>query len=374
MDPTTSRLQIADDGIVLLGSTAQSRQPSLVNQVASLNQRLSTSSIWSQNLGFGSGSSISASDIFNRNLVGSFNKDTLERYGLSLASGAEGTNYELTNVNKDKLRALLSDEGIEISDSRLSRLTNFSALDADYVSSKNINLVAKLGFHEIGHGVSDALNADAELVQTYSDMKLIGQSSPMPSQAEMYIKTMAMHGAEEARAESIAFRGVLGMGDDTAGRFLQTLSEGKNIAYANETAFTSTYGMDILRSLPIGQDLPFSELSRNFGGLILAGEQAAKKSFTGNILDILKSTGSDSSTMETIESGMKIRMGGWQKSLNAIIQGATNQETELGSVGKMVNEMIRHHGPSSVRSSGGMSVGTLDKLIQSSLEAAKIMR
>jgi hypothetical protein len=211
-------------------------------------------------------------------------------------------------------------------------------------------------------------------MQTYSDMKLIGQSSPMSSQAEMYIKTMAMHGAEEARAESIAFRGVLGMGDDTGSKFLQTLSQGKNIAYANETAFTSTYGMDILRSLPIGQDLPFAELSRNFGGLILAGEQAAKKSFMGNILDILKSTGSDASTTETIESGMKSRMGGWQKSLNAIIQGSTGQETELGSVGKMVNDMIRHHGPGSVRSSGGMSMGTLDKLIQSSLEAAKIMR
>jgi hypothetical protein len=374
MDSNTSRLQIADDGIVLLGSTAQSRQPDLIQQVASLNQRLSTSSIWSQNLGFGSGSSISASDIFSRNLVGSFNKDTLERYGLSLASGSEGTNFEITNINRAKLRALLSDEGINISDSRLSRLTNFSALDADYIAGKNTNLAAKLGFHEIGHGVSSALNADAELIQTYSDMKLIGQSSPMPSQAEMYIKTMAMHGAEEARAESVGFRGVLGMGDDTAGKFLQTISQGKNIAYANETAFTSTYGMDILKSLPIGQDLPFSELSRNFGGLILAGEQAAKKSFTGNILDILKSTGSDSSTIETIESGMKTRMGGWQKSLNAIIQGATSQQTELGSVGKMVNEMIQHHGPSSVRSSGGMSVGTLDKLIQSSLEAAKIMR
>lgn len=316
----TNRFMEADNGLFLLGNTAALNYggESLIDRVADLNQDLSTSTVWSGPLGFGAETTTSK-DVFDRTLMGVFDRETVQRHGLGLQDLASGTHMSIsTNSRKLALRDLLRSEGIMPEGDRLSSIKDFIALPAEEMGSRGSGNLLKTAFHEIGHSASYTIGHNAGLSGELESFSNIENPTAI-EQVQHYLRQMAYHGAEEGRAESL---GVIGASASKKGdKFRGLIKEGKNIAYTTPTSFNTMYGEEILTQLPEARG----------AGLLLAGEQTAKQAFHHSLMQGLTVGGASEETIEATKSGLSILGSGeWGKSLEAMVKSASQGGEQLG--------------------------------------------
>jgi len=316
----TNRFMQADNGLFLLGNTAAVNYggESLIDRVADLNQSLSTSTVWSGPLGFG-GETTTSKDVFDRTLMGVFDRETLERHGLGLNESSGGNmSGNLSNSRRLALRDLLRGEGVMPEGDRLSSIKNFIALPADQVGSRGAGNLLGTAFHEIGHSASYTIGHNAGLSREIESFNNIKNPTAI-EQVQHYLRRMAYTGAEEGRAEGL---GILGSSAGVKGdQFRETITRGKNIAYTNPTSFNTMYGEEILTQLPEARG----------AGLLLVGEQTAKQAFHESLLQGLISGGASEETVKATKSGLSILGSGeWGKSLEAMVKSASQGGEQLG--------------------------------------------
>jgi hypothetical protein len=310
----------ADNGLFLLGNTAALNYggESLIDRVADLNEGLSTSTVWSGPLGFG-GQTTTSKDVFDRTLMGVFDRGTLERHGLGLDELSGGNmSGNLSNSRRLALRDLLRGEGVMPEGDRLSSIKNFIALPADQVGSRGAGNVLGTAFHEIGHSTSYTIGHNAGLSREIESFNNIKNPTAI-EQVQHYLRQMAYRGAEEGRAEGF---GILGSSAGVKGNeFRETITRGKNIAYTGPTSFNTMYGEEILTQLPEARG----------AGLLLAGEQTAKQAFHESLLQGIITGGGSEETVKATKSGLSILGSGeWGKSLEAMVKSASQGGEQLG--------------------------------------------
>jgi len=321
----TGRFVQADNGLFLLGNTAALNHggESLIDRVADLNESLSTSTVWSGPLGFG-GETTTSKDVFDRTLMGVFDRGTLERHGLGLEDLSGGNmSGNLTNSRKLALRDLLRSEGVMPEGGRLSSIQNFIALPADQVGSRGTGNVLGTAFHEIGHSASYTIGHNAGLSREIESFNNIENPTAI-EQVQHYLRQMAYRGAEEGRAESL---GILGTSVSAKGdQFRETITRGKNIAYTNPTSFNAMYGEQLLTGLPEARG----------AGLLLTGEQTAKQAFHHSLMQGLTAGGASEETIKATQSGLSI-LGSheWGQPLEAIVKSASQGGEQLGQLRPM---------------------------------------
>lgn len=160
MDPITSRAQLGQNGIYLIGQSALSEaanQDALLENVGKLNDRLSSSSIFGEFIDFGNGAQVRAQDMVDSTLSGVFSTDILNRYKFKIGDNVAGQNFDVSSpLQKAKVRGLLTEEGIQLSDRRLDQVRSFVAMPARKFSDpKGITSSSLItAFHEIGHSGS----------------------------------------------------------------------------------------------------------------------------------------------------------------------------------------------------------------------------
>lgn len=148
--------------IYLLGKSAidESINPAIIQRnVELLNDRMLSSSALGKRISFGTGRSISTQSVIDKTIGAVFGPEQSARYGLQLPDTVRGRNITLTKLDKAKLRGLLSDEGINISDRRLDKVTNLSLINPKILMRESASKLAptKTAFHELGHSASSLL-------------------------------------------------------------------------------------------------------------------------------------------------------------------------------------------------------------------------
>jgi hypothetical protein len=213
MDLSTSRFQLNQNGLYLLGQSAideANGQDTILRNISTLNQRMLSSKAMSESFDFGNGVQVSTKQMVDETIGGVFDTSALERYGFGLQDSV-GINYELTDLkDKARLRGFLSEEGIQVSDTKLDKVKNFIALDPK--AYKDPGGIVSRGhitpFHEIGHTgsrISGLGNlADDFLTSSVKEAEnfpggLTG--SPLYDRIKSFFTYMALQGKEEARAE-----------------------------------------------------------------------------------------------------------------------------------------------------------------------------
>lgn len=314
----------ADNGLFVLGNTAAVNYggESIIDRVAEINEHLSTSTVWSGPLGFG-GETTTSKDVFDRTLMGVFDRGTLERYGLPIEDAGGRMYGDLGNSRKLALRDLLRDEGVMPEGGRLSDIKNFIALPAEQVGSEGRGGSSlKTAFHEIGHSASYTIGHNAGFSGEIERFNKISDPSEV-DYLEHYLRRMAYHGAEEGRAESL---GILGTGASKEGdKFRERISRGKNIAYTNPDSFNTMYGETLLSTS--GYPL------RQTPGILLTGELTAKQSFRHSLMQALSAGGASEETIEATKSGLSaLGSEEWGPGLSALV--SNDWEQSLGAVAK----------------------------------------
>ena len=322
----TSRFVEADNGLFLLGNTAAANYggESLIDRVGSLNERLSTSSVWSSPLGFG-GQTTTSKEVFDRTLMGVFDRGSLERHGLGITDESGGRMFgNLSNSQKLGLRDLLRSEGGLPEGNRLSSIENFIALPADQLGTRGAGNILETSFHEIGHSTSYTLKHNLPFADEMDAFRNIDNPTQI-EQVQNYLKQMAFRGAEEGRAESLGIIGTVA-DKESGSKFLGLLSEGKNLAYTSPTSFNTMYGKEIMEKLPQARG----------AGLLLAGEQTAKQSFQQSLMQGLVAGGASEETIQATKSGLAaLGSHEWGQSLEGIVKSSSQGGEKLGPLRKV---------------------------------------
>lgn len=160
MDPITQRAQLGQNGLYFVGQSAvdeAANKEVLLGNIAKFNDRLSSSKVFGNIIDFGNGARVSVQDMVDSTVSGVFSTDVLKRYDFHLGDNTAGKNFDISSrLQKAKIRGLLADEGIQLSDRRLDAIGSFVAMPTKkFANPKGISADALVtAFHEIGHSGS----------------------------------------------------------------------------------------------------------------------------------------------------------------------------------------------------------------------------
>ena len=383
MNPTTSRVQLNQNGIYLLGQSAideLGNEDTLLRNITKLNERMASSRAMVESFDFGNGIQVSTQEMVDRTVGGVFDKGTLSRYGFDI-TGTSGTNFTLNdNLDRAKLRGLLNQEGIQISDTKLGMAKHFVALDPElYIDPKGLSARAHITpFHELGH-TGSAISGMGSITRNFSN-SFDDLDAPIYDKIKGYFTYMALHGREEARAESFGLYSAahmksLGEASDVrvTEQVLKAVSKG-NIAYTGSMNFFDAYGGDMMGYL-FQNNIPNERAASAVATFGVLGDYVAKRSFVEDLTgqnsilarsSILHARVKDS-IMQNSDLMEEIRLVSGISKADAK-EMKTYVKDSPGSSSTVSKLFTRP------KIAGGMSRSTLQNIIDSSLEAARVMR
>lgn len=369
---------------------------------------MQSSGIVNQNIQFATGQSVPMQQAIDQTMSIVANPDKILPYGFAGSNPFYGRNVPIqakdSLVTKAKLRAYLADDSIDVSDRLLDRITNISLFNpvmfdstAELGGFKGPFNPLRVGFHEIGHTVSSMSGAKTPIESIAS--RISDSSHPM-EKVRSLIQMFAEQGAEEARADLVGYKGAFSVpGND----FVSLLSNNPTdikTGYLGGLAFSRTYTERILPLSGLGevfedlmedaldQGLPEDQLTTSMEGTLarlnLASEKAAKLSYQETLRANPIGLSADELQAISLVNESK-HLSQWGEPLSMIrarVAGETSSNGLSAVINRAADELATQAGtaPGSFakllgsRQSGGLSLGTLDRIIKDALTASKVMR
>lgn len=436
MTPETSRFLSNQNGIILLGQSAidsANNQDTLMRDISTLNSRMKSSTILGETIDVSGGSSVRVQTAVDKTIMGVFDNEVAKRYGFD-ATDTLGVNYTLTDrSDRARVRGLFRSEGINISDSVVDDAASVVIIPQTTYSRGLTTSAHTTPFHEIGHTISTLSGTQkafgffqdeqSRLIQQYGSL----EQAPLMERLRVFHTGMALHGAEEAFAEGFGMIASAQMQESTlAGGSVKTgqriLGDIKNgisrVSYLAGDSFTAGYGAeDFIRMFPEvlknsyytamnQRDLHITPAQSLFS---ITSNSLAEESFVGNILSdknpLSRNLDAQSAVAHNILKINDARVASDEMGIGfaGLFRELTQQEMQQeglkkGSVLKALVQISKEDtlktplerdaltatldidktgfGKLITRSRmrGGMSAGTLENLIKSSLNAANVMR